>query len=175
MKMPSPRMRTRTCRPAALSSVGRRGGGVASIHQRLTVSCPSPLIASVLPTRHRYRRVWQVDVHQTDANYPRQRILGRGQARLHQAGVPEHLHGDAVDDPGDGPPQDPVHRLEQHGECERAETPGQLLMVALVAGQRGPDKGSRLRDGDHVRAAVRASHKGPVGRPGHPGVLRPEA
>lgn len=55
---------------------------------------------------HRRMRVREVYVHQTDAYYPRQRLLGRGQAWIHQAGFSEHIHGHAVNDQGHGYAED---------------------------------------------------------------------
>ena len=55
-------------------------------------------------------RVWKVNLHQTDANHPRERVLGRGQEVSHQAGLPEHLHGHAVHDQGHGSPKNTVRR-----------------------------------------------------------------
>lgn len=60
------------------------------------------------PLRH--WRVREVNVHQTDAYYPRQRLLGRGQAWLHQAGLSEHIHGHAVHDQGNGYAEDILWR-----------------------------------------------------------------
>lgn len=53
------------------------------------------------------------------------------------------------------------------------------MMVAntmrfCFAGQCGSDTRSRLWDSDHIRTAVCTSHKGSVGWPRHPGMLRPK-
>jgi len=61
------------------------------------------ILQSYIP---RHGRVRQVNIYQTDAHYPRQRLLGRGQAWVHQAGFPEHIHGHAVNDQGNGHAED---------------------------------------------------------------------
>lgn len=58
---------------------------------------------------HSFRRDWRVrkvHIHQTDANHPWSRLLRRGQTRLHQTGLPEHLHGHAEYDQGHGSSED---------------------------------------------------------------------
>ena len=50
----------------------------------------------------RHWRVGEIDLHQADAHHPRLRLLGRGQARLHQTRLSKHLHGDAEHDPRHG-------------------------------------------------------------------------
>ena len=70
----------------------------------------------------RYWRVRKVNVHQTDEDHPRSRLSGRGEEDLHQAGLPEHLHGDAVHDQGHGPAQDPVRGLVLYGMSTTKQT-----------------------------------------------------
>ena len=70
----------------------------------------------------RYWRVGQVDVHQADEDHPRSWLSGRGEEDLHQAGLPEHLHGDAVHDQGHGPAQDPVRGLVLYGMSTTKQT-----------------------------------------------------
>ena len=63
----------------------------------------------------RYWRVGQVDVHQADEDHPRSWLSRWGEEDVHQAGLPEHLHGHAVHDQSHGPSQDPVRGLVLYG------------------------------------------------------------
>ena len=65
----------------------------------------------------RYWRIGQIDIHQADAYHPRRGLLGRGQARLHQTDLPEHLHGHAEHDQRHGRPQHRVQGIGRQSEC----------------------------------------------------------
>ena len=80
---------------------------------------------------HRHWRVGKVDVHQTDEDHPRSRLSGRGEEDVHQAGLPEHLHGDAVHDPSHGPSQDPVRGLLLYGMSRNIYYYYYLLLIQM--------------------------------------------
>ena len=69
-------------------------------------------------------RIWQIDLHQTDAHHSRRRLHGRGQEDTHQACVSEYLHGHAIHDQSNGPAQDTVRGpdLPGTGDLSKLDT-----------------------------------------------------
>ena len=91
----------------------------------------------------RHWRVGQVNLHQADENHPRGGLPRWGEEDVHQAGLPEHIHGDAVHDQGYGPPQDPVWRFILSG------TTLALYLQGLLSNVGFQEKGDLVRSIDY--------------------------
>lgn len=68
---------------------------------------------------------WEEHLHQTDEDYPRHRLLRRGQKGFHQTGLSEHLHVHAGDDPRRRDAQDPLQIWAQQGKADRNDSSGE--------------------------------------------------
>ena len=94
-------------------------------------------IPSLPPSRH--WRVGQVDLHQADAHHPRVRLLGRGQARLHQTRLSKHLHGDAEHDPRHGDAADLLRERRRGRPLGGEAVELEILNVVLTGDLRERD------------------------------------
>lgn len=74
--------------------------------------------------------------HQADEDHPWPRILGRGQERLHSAGLPEHLHSHASYDPGHEHVTDPLQVWKQQGRPDHCFSVRSLLLHTVCLRKR---------------------------------------
>ena len=77
-----------------------------------------------------FRNWWKREehFHQADEDHPRPWVLWRGQERLHQAGLPEHLHGHAGHDPGHEHVTDPLQVWKEQGRPDCCPSVLSLLL-----------------------------------------------
>lgn len=134
----------------------------------------------------RYWRIWQIHIHQTDANYSRQWLFRWRQTGIHKTSLSKYIHGNAVDDTRHGYFKNTIYCQQQCGKCTYTlyfcwadwDISFDVLIVVyrfFFVGKFGIGKKRGFRNSHCLWTSVCSSHQRSLGWWRHTRMLRSEA